>query len=116
MLAVALAGTGIQTTGSHPPPRSPTVKISAEDTKVTGIVKNSMKASLSTENSENIALLEKKEKISGKSNAAANHALDAVRCFKKQNQSFPQRRKTQTRSVRFEMLRSCPALVFFVHK
>lgn len=39
MLALALAVTGIQSTVSHPLPWSPTVKLSAEDTKVTRIVK-----------------------------------------------------------------------------
>lgn len=75
-LKVVLAAMEIQSTGSHPPPRSPTVKLSAEDTKVKRIVKNSTKASLSTEDLEDTRLLKtKKEKINGKRNAAARSPL-----------------------------------------
>lgn len=59
-----------------PPPRSPRIKLSAEDTKVTRIVKNSIKASLSTEDLEDTRLLKKKkEKRNGKRKAAARSPL-----------------------------------------
>lgn len=63
MLALALAVRGIQSTGSHPPPPSPTFKRSAEDTEVTRTIKKSIKASLSTEDLKDTShLKQKKEK------------------------------------------------------
>lgn len=46
----------------------------------------------------------------GSATQRRDHPFDTVRCFKKQNQSLPQRSKRQTRGVPLEMLRSCSAL------
>lgn len=78
MLAVALAVTGIQSKGSHPPHRSTTVKMSAEDTEVTRIVKTSIKASLNTEDLEDTSPF--KEEKGEKKQEEQRSGESPVRC------------------------------------